>query len=564
MASWPVLLRTMRTLAGVSLLALALGALPAGAEVVAPGNITTVAGGPGQGQGNDVGQGPQGLAAWGTSVYVADSANDVVRVIDTLTGEETAGDAVRGFAGDGGPASSARLSSPADVAVDAEGNLFIADGSSRVRRVDAATGTITTVAGNGSGGFSGDGGPAVQAQLLEPIAVEVDDQGNIFIAEAGNFRVRKVAASGIITTVAGSGVPGNSGDDGPATSARMSPFGLAVDASGNLFISAGNNRVRKVDASGTNTAYAGSGLSGSQGDGGPATTANLWGPAGLAIDGGGDLLIADRLNHRVRKVDGTTRVISTVAGTGIAGSGGDGAPATSAQLDSPWGLAVASDGQLLIGDRLRVREVDVSGTITTAAGNGFQSIGGDGGPAVSAQIGKPDAIAVDPAENLYIVDRFNNRIRRVDPAGIVTTYAGTGPSGTGSFGGDGGPAEVARLNGPRDAVPDGAGGLFIADRGNHRIRRVAATGAISTYVGTGSPGFSGDGGAASQAQLNAPAGVAVDGTGNLFIYDVQNRRIRKVDAAGVITTYAGSGQLGSQGDGGPALEAQRQPSSTGR
>jgi sugar lactone lactonase YvrE len=339
-----------------------------------------------------------------------------------------------------------------------------------------------------------------------------------------------LAAAGTISTVAGIGTSGLSGDGGSATSAQVSfPFGIAVDSSGNLFIAdRDNHRIRRVDTSGNISTVAGTGASGVSGDGAPATTAQLFEPTGVALDSSGNLFIADQNNHRIRRVD-TSGNISTVAGHGTSGFSGDGSSATSAQLNFPHGVALDSSGNLFIADRdnHRIRKVDTSGNINTLAGAGTLGFSGDGGPATSAQLNFPYDIAVDSSGNLFIADRDNHRIRKVDTSGNISTVAGTGAFG---FSGDGGPATGARLAGPTGVAVDSSGNLFVADRGNHHIRKVDTSGNISTVAGDGAQGFSGDGGPATSARLAGPTGVAVDSLGNLFITDRDNHRIRKVEA----------------------------------
>ena len=342
------------------------------------------------------------------------------------------------------------------------------------------------------------------------------------------------ATFGGITTVSGSGALGFSGDDGSATSARLaSPLGVAVDHTGNLFIADYlNHRVRQVDATtGVITTVAGAGVRGFSGDGGPATSARLASPLGVAVDNTGNLFVTDHLNHRIRQVDATTGVITTVAGTGESGFSGDGGPATSARLASPFGVAVDATGSLLIVDRLnhRIRQVDAAaGVITTVAGTGVAGFDGDGELASSASLNFPAGVAVDDAGNLLVADSWNHRIRRVDVAtGVITTVAGTGVAG---FNGDDGPAPSGQLNFPAGVAVDGTGNLFIADVWNHRIRRVdATTGVITTVAGAGVRGFGGDGGLATDAALDVPFGVAVDRVGNLFLADSRNHRIRQVE-----------------------------------
>jgi len=458
-------------------------------------------------------------------------------------------------AGDGGPATGAQLHFPAGVFVDAAGNLFIADQvNHRIRKVDPA-GTISTVAGTDTRGFSGDGGPATGAQLDGPLGVSVDAAGNLFIADTNNSRIRKVDPAGTISTVAGTGAFGFSGDGGPATGAQLHfPTGVFVDAAGNLFIAdVANHRIRKVDPAGTISTVAGTGAFGFSGDGGPATAAQLNLPFGVFVDAAGNLFIADTNNDRIRQVD-PAGTISTVAGADTRGFSGDGGPATGAQLNSPSGVFVDAAGNLFIADRNndRIRQVDPAGTISTVAGAGTFGFSGDGGPATGAQLNEPHGVFVDAAGNLFIADRSNHRIRQVDPAGTISTVAGTGTFG---FSGDG-QATRRSLIGPHGVFVDAAGNLFIADQVNHRIRKVAPAGTISTVAGVDTRGFSGDGGPAIGAQLQFPAGVFVDPAGNLFIADSGNHRIRKVDPAGTISTVAGTGVEGFSGDGGPATGAQ--------
>jgi len=377
----------------------------------------------------------------------------------------------------------------------------IVSGALLAQNASAAQGTITTVAGNGTYGFSGDGGPATNAALRAPYGVAVDTSGNLFIADTRNHRVRKVDASGTITTVAGNGIRGFSGDGGPATSATLNEAsGVAVDTSGNLFIAdMSNNRVRKVDASGTITTVAGNGTRGFFGDGGPATSATLYEPSGVAVDTSGNLFIADMWNNRVRKVD-AFGLITTVAGSGQADISTGGVPYPLA-CPSPLGL-------------LCVPYVAVS-------------LLGDGGPAVAARLSAPTSVTIDDAGNLFIADTRHYRIRKVDASGLITTVAGDGTEG---FSGDGGPATSARLSYPYGVAVDTFGNLFIADVGAQRVRKVGASGTITTVAGNGAYGFSGDGGPAANARLSGPHGVALDTSGNLFIADTFNNRVRKVAA----------------------------------
>ena len=447
----------------------------------------------------------------------------------------------------------ARLAEPWGAAVDGKGNLYIADtGNNRIRKVDAA-GVISTIAGSGEWGYGGDGGPAVRARLAGTLSAAADGMGNLYIADKSNNRIRKVDAAGAISTVAGTGERGYGGDGGPALRAQLAePWGAAVDGMGNLYIAdKGNNRIRKVDAAGVISTVAGSGGWGYGGDGGPALQARFLAPSGVAADAAGNLYIADTGNNRIRKVD-AAGVISTVAGTGKQGYGGDGGAALRAQLAFPLGAAADGAGNLYIVDagNNRIRKVDAAGAISTVAGTGDV---GDGGSAVRAWLGFPGSVTADGAGNLYIADTFNERIRKVDAAGVISTVAGSGERG---YVGDGGPAAQARLASPLSAAADGAGNLYFVDAGNHCVRKVDAAGSISTVAGSGRYGYGGDGGPAVRAQLALPRGAALDDAGNLYIADTENHRVRKVDAAGAISTVAGTGKQGYSGDGGAAVRAQ--------
>ena len=552
------------------------------------GIITTVAG---TGEPGFSGDGGPALAASLTfpfavavdaagDLHIADTFNNRIRKVDGKTGTITtmAGSGCNSLnencqLGDGGPATQATLFFPTSVALDGDGNLFIADvENNRIRKVNGITGIITTVAGTGEFDFSGDGGLATAAALASPTGIVVDGSGNLLIADEGNERIRRVnGATGIIITLAGGCDPFfedcQLGDGGPAIAAAFSgPTTVNVDGGGNLFIAdTDNNRIRKVDGvTGIITTVAGTGAFDFSGDGGPATAAALASPIGIVVDGAGNLLIADVANDRVRKVGGATNLITTVVGTGERSLTGDGVAATAAALIVPWGVAADGTGNLFIADTLnnRIRKVDgVTGIITTVAGTGCipalqeSCLLGDGRPAVQGALVNPQGVEVDEAGNLFIADRDNNRIRKVDGAtGIITTVAGTDSLG---FSGDGGPATTAELNEPFDVAVDGSGNLFIADTFNLRIRKVdATTGIITTVAGTGELGLSGDGGPAIAAAFSGPTSVAVDEAGNLFIADESNHRIRKVDGAtGIITTVAGTGGQGYSGDGGPATSA---------
>ena len=381
-----------------------------------------------------------------TAVYTGDGVNftgssSPTPHVSTIT--TVAGTGTPGFSGDGGPATAAALNNARGVAVDASGDIIIADSSNgRVRRVDHATGVITTVAGGGSGS-PGDGGPAIAAALGYPLSVALDASGDVFIADGG--RVRRVDhATGVITTVAGDGTQGFSGDGGPATAAALSgPYGVAANASGDLFIADPFNfRVRRVDhTTGVITTVAGDGNYRFSGDGGPATAAALNEPPGVAVDASGNLFIADVYNNRVRRVDHATGVITTVVGDGLSGLIVDGGPATATGLNFPQGVAVDASGDLFIDDQgsYRIRRVDhATGVITTVAGNGTQGFGGDGGLATAAALNYTSGVAVDASGNLFIADYGNNRVREVTPlVSTVTVIPSAASTGAGDYNGDG-------------------------------------------------------------------------------------------------------------------------------
>jgi uncharacterized protein (TIGR03437 family) len=337
-----------------------------------------------------------------------------------------------------------------------------------------AQGNIATIAGNGTAAFSGDGGQATAASLNHPRTLAIDSSGNLYISDVDNLRIRRVTPAGIISTVAGNGLPGSSGDGGLAVNASLSSMlGLALDNAGNLYIAdSGNRRVRKVTSAG---------------------------------------------------------IISTIAGTGVQGFSGDGGPATSALLNTPASV-LFSGGNLYISDssNQRIRRVSSDGTITTIAGNGVTGFSGDGGPATGAALAFPLGMAMDSLGNLYFADGNNNRVRRISPAGVITTVAG---NGVGHFAGDQGAAISASLDVPEDVALDGAGNLFIADAGNNRVRKVDNSGIISTLAGVGDNGFSGDGGPASQAMLDFPWGLTTDATGSVYIADRVNNRVRVVSGS---------------------------------
>jgi trimeric autotransporter adhesin len=471
-------------------------------------------------------------------VYIADTGDNIIRKVGTDGIITTfAGDGYAGFYDKDDNASDdvlpdaidSEFNKPADVAVDGNGNVYIADTSNQVVRKVTSAGKISMFAGDASAGFKGDNGEAIKAGLIAPIALSIDGSGNVYIMSNGDGRIRRVDTKGVITTVAGNGVPGFT--DGAAGSAQFNfPTGLAVDGSGNVYVADSLNlRIRKITG-GSVSSVAGNGNFSYSGDNGPALNAQLSSPLGVAADASGNVYIADTANSTVRRVSREGTIVN-VLGTGQPGSGDN-------QLSAPQAVAVDAAGNLYIADTL-------NGRIRRVSGGAVSTIGG------TDNFFTPTGVAVDASGNVYVADLNRHIVRRVAANGTVTTVAGSGVQG---FGGDNGPATGARLNSPRAVAVDTAGNLYIADTGNNRIRRVNTSGQISTVAGTGVPGFSGDAGLAVNAQIVGPVGIAADSSGNLYFSD--GSRIRKVFASGFIVTLAGNTTPGYSGDGGVAATAQ--------
>ena len=544
------------------------------------------------------------------NLYVADTNNQRIRkitsggIISTVAGDGTASGT--GTGGNGGPATSAQLGAPRGVAIDSAGNLFINDfAASAIRKVTpggiistfasglagprniafdsssnvyvtecttgdvlkypAAGGAAVRVAGTGTNGFSGDGGAATAAKLACPIGIAISATNVIYVADNNNSRIRTFTVGGTINSIAGTGTSGYSGDGGAATAANINlPSDLDIDAGGNVFFAQRGSAsmpsnptdatIRKITSGGTISTVAGNTWAGYAGDGAAATSAQLDRPSDVATDSAGNVYIADKSNNRIRKVT-TAGTISTVAGTGYpcvspcgVGNIGDGAAAPAAYLNAPRSVSVATTGDIYIADtgHHRIRKVS-GGTISSVAGTGTAGYGGDGAAASAAVLNNPSGVTAAPDGSIYIADTGNNRIRKISGA-TISTVAGTGATGAT---GDGAAATAATLNAPSSVAVDSAGVIYIADTGNNRIRAIAANGTIATVAGTGTAGESGDGGLATAATLNAPAGITVDTVGNLYVADTGNQVARRIDPKGIITVVAGtSGTSGFAGDGG--------------
>jgi len=476
-----------------------------------------------------------GVAIYGGNIYMSLQAYSVVVMWNPASGNLTlvAGNGTAGYSGDLGPATAAQLHFPAGLAVDSTGAIYIADSGNNCVRKALPGGTISTILG---------GTNPLALVLATPTAVAVDRSSTIYVAEYSSPVVHSYTPAGVWSYLAGSGAPGYSGDGGPATVAELmiASHDMAVDAAGDVFIADGM-RVRKVNVAGTISTVAGDGYMTAIGDGTPATTAILNHPSGVAVDGAGNLFIADTGTERVRIVL-ATGIIQTLAGDGTAGYNGDRMSATEAELRNPMGLAMDPWGNLFVADTAnqRVRQI-TGGIISTFAGTG-----------TTAPLAGPQGVCTGGDGTVYIVDTQNDRVLAAPPGGVVATFAGNGSPG---YVGDGDLALFAQLNLPAACALDTSGNLFIADTGNHSVRQVNSAGVISTVAGSGACGYSGDGAVATSAVLCGPTGVAADGNGNIFIADTGNHAIRMVAPDGLIHTIAGQGAPGFSGDDGAALSA---------
>jgi len=547
-----------------------------------------------------------------------------------------------GYIGDGGPATSAAIGHPWDAIFDLQGNLVLSDTRNcRIRKVDAK-GRISTIAGTGICGFSGDGGRATKAKIFHPEGLAIDSKGNIFYAD--NNRIRKITSAGIITTVAGSGRTGFCGDGGPPLKACFSgPMALVLGNGGSeevIYVAdTFNYRVRKISLGKTSkiTTFAGNGTWDYNGDGGPAKKAAIGVPEGVEFSASDhSLWIGDFNNGDVRVVDTQTNIINTLVAGNCAplcfsqgvhlgsdgylhvgdlswvdrvsipdgstiieagsffsqGFNGDGRTLTNTLFGQTTNALISRDSQLTIVDLIngRIRQGSATENVTTIAGGYI----GDGRLGSQASLNSPRAVAFDPGGNAYVVDSYDHRVRKVSPNGHISTFAGTGISG---HSGDGGPAKKATLFFPRSIATDQTGNVFIGDNQGTVIRKVDTTGTINMFYDSGGAyfsslsvdlagsvyavdeygpvvwkitpegngtiiagvqgqfGYNGDGIPATQAYLNNPFGVALDSNGNLYIGDMLNNRVRKVDQNGIISTVAGNGTCGFGGDGGQATNA---------
>ncbi len=500
---------------------------------------------------------PQGVAVGPNgAIYIADAGNNRIRkiakdgTIQTIAGTGTAG-----YNQDNKPARQAQLDRPAGVAVGPDNTIYIADThNQRIRKI-TPDGIITTIAGTGTRGYNGDNKPATQAQLRHPTGVTVGPDNTIYIADTRNHRIRVITPGGMISTIAGTDTAGYNEDNIPATQAKLNtPHGVAIGSDNAIYIAdTYNNRIRKITPDGSIHTIAGTGTLGYNGDNKPATQAQLNAPAGVAVDPDGTLEIADTRNHRIRKItpDGT---IQTTAGTGIAGYNGNNKPARQAQLNTPVSIAVDADGTIYVADTFnqRIRSV-ARGDLSTLTGTGMAGYNGDNKPATQAQLNRPNGVALGHNDTTYVADTLNQRIRKITRDGTITTIAGTGIAG---YNGDNKPATQTQLNYPSGVTVGPDNTLYIVDTSNQRIRKIANDGTIQTVAGNGVAGYNGDNKPATEANLHTPYSVALNRDGTIYFTDASNHRLRRINPDGMISTIAGTGTAGYNGDNKPATQAR--------
>jgi uncharacterized protein (TIGR03437 family) len=495
--------------------------------------------------------------------------------------------------GDGGPATSAFLDRPQAVAVDSQGTVYIADaGNYAIRKVTSAgvistlpginsaaydlktdasnnlyvatysqvlkvsvSGAVSVLAGASTSGYGGDGAKATAANFAGIRGIAFDSSGNLYIADSENHRIRKVDSDGVVRTVAGTGTRGSNGDNQAALNTQLwLPSSVAVDAAGNIYISdRGNCKVRKVEAgTGVVKPFAGDGYYWSDGDGGLATNASIY-PGPILFDNTGNLLIVDNYVDTVRSVSASGGVIRTVIGSGRYGFRGDGGDALAARLAIPAGLAVDRSGAIYVTDseNARIRKVTPTGSITTVAGT--QHFKGDGAQAADALLHQPQKATVAPDGTIFFSDYLNHRVRKIAPNGVISTVAGDGEP---DYLGDGADATKASLARPTNIARDASGNLYVIDQYGYGIRRITPQGLITTFAGNGYVGFGNDGSPANRSPFRGIYGMAVDSAGNVIFSDSGNHRVRKITPDGFLSTLAGNGTAGFSGDGGLATSAQ--------
>ena len=507
-------------------------------KVSTAGVVTTLAGSGSSGSTDGTGtaamfNGPMGVAVDASgNVYVADENNNKIRKV-------TSAGVVTTFAGSGsfgaadGTGTAASFENPMGVAVDASGNVYVADSSNnKIRKVTSA-GVVTTLAGSGSWGSTD--APGTAASFECPAGVTVDASSNVYVADTYNNKIRKVTSAGVVTTLAGSGSWASTDGTGTAASFYF-PSGVTADASGNVYVAdSSNNKIRKVTSAGVVTTFAGSGSYGSTDETG--TAASFDNPTGVAVDLSGNVYVADENNNKIRKVT-SARVVTTFAGSGMTGSNDGLATGIIASFNGPSGAAVDASGNVYVADQgnHNIRKISTAGLVTTFAGSG--SAGATNGTGTAASFNYPVCVAADTSGNLYVAEAGNHDIRKVSPVGVVTTLAGSGSSGWAD-----GTGTAASFNRPWGMAVDASGNVFVADSHNNMIRKVTSAGVVTTFAGSGTAGSAE--GTGTAASFNNPDGVAVDASGNVYVGDLNNNKIRKISPTGVVTTLAGSGVVGA-------------------
>jgi sugar lactone lactonase YvrE len=505
-------------------------------KITPSGVVSTVAGNGSRGFFNGTAlqsefAGPRGVAIDKSgNIYVADAGNNMIRMISPAGVVSTlAGTGVTGFAN--GPGLNAVFSEPADVAVDDSGNVYVADLKNAMIRMISPAGVVSTLAGTGEPGSAN--GPGSTATFTTPSGVAVDHSGNVYVADYTTYLIRKINSSGVVSTLAGNGIDGDT--NGPDSAASFgSPFGVAVDASGNVYVSEiGNQDVRMISASAVVSTLAGSGAVGSHN--GISTNASFWFPSGVAVDVAGNVYVADQSNNLIREIN-RSGYVTTLAGSGSPGAGNS--TSVTASFNNPTGVAVDGQNNLYVADYENnvIRKIDSMGVVTTFAGNGTQGSGN--GLALSASFYSPYGIAVDGIGNVYVSEIGNEDIRIISPSGVVSTLAGGQP------GNSNGTGAAASFNNPTGVAVDAAGNVYVADNLNSMIRKITPGGVVSTLAGGhGLPGATN--GPVAGATFNNPSSVAVDASGNVYVADAANNLIRQISATGTVITFAGSGLTGS-------------------
>jgi streptogramin lyase len=521
-------------------------------KITPSGVVTTLAGGANQTCGSADGTGaaasfciPTGVAVDGTgNIFVADSYNNTIRkitasgVVTTLAGTAGSHGSVDGtgaaasFSMSFDPAQNSFLAgTPSGVAVDGAGNVFVADwGNNNIRKI-TPRGVVTTLAGSADQSPGSADGTGAAASFNWPEGVAVDGSGNVFVADSRNNTIRRITPAGVVTTLAGTAGSWGSADGTGAAARFNGPSGVAVDGAGNVFVADSDNTIRKITPTRAVTTFAGTADSTGSSDG-TGATARFSSPSGVAVDGAGDVFVADSDNNTIRKIT-PTRAVTTFAGTADSTGSSDGTGAT-ARFSSPSGVAVDGAGNVFVADsgNNTIRKITPAGMVTTLAG--AASSGSADGTGAAARFNSPESVAVDGAGNVFVADWGNSTIRKITPSGVVTTFAGT----AGSYGSADGTGAAASFSFPTGVAVDGSGNLFVADLGNSTIRKITPAGVVTTLAGTAGSSGSADGTGAA-ARFNGPHGVAVDGSGDVFVADTGNNAIRKISTSGVVTTIVG-------------------------